>query len=144
VKLTTDFTVLADPPADLVTLTPDPTKRGVLLAGIKARQAVLRPDSEYVNVMIDCEKLPVSLAFDAAARIGDEEIPLGTMTLPKNEKMSFGMGTDLKKLTEKHGRPKRLTIILRSSLEAAKRSVEIYDAWEGELVFEDVPVSEKW
>jgi hypothetical protein len=138
----TPFEILAEAPADLVKMVPSDAGRAELLANIRGRKAILQAGSDYLHLNLDVSPLTVNIAFDVFGRIGDQEFPLGTMTLPKNTQMGFGMGAD--QIVKKFGRPKSLTIILRSSDKVARRSIEIYDAWQGELVFEDVPVSEKW
>ena len=138
----TTFQILADPPADFVKMVPSDAARAELMTNIKSKNAILQPDSDYMHVNLDVRPLTVNIAFDVFGRIGDQEFPLGTMSLPKNTPMGFSMGGS--EIVKKFGRPKSLTVILRSSEKVARRSVEIYDAWEGELVFEDVPVSDKW
>jgi hypothetical protein len=32
-------------------------------------------------------------------------------------------------------------IVLRTNIDAARRTVDLYEVWNGELVYEDVPVS---
>ena len=138
----TTFEILADAPADLVKMVPSEAARAELLRNIKVPKATLQANSEYLHVNVDVRPLTVNIAFDVFARIGDQESAVGTMNLPKNTQMSFSMGGD--QIVKKLGRPKSFTIILRSSEAVARQSIEIYDAWEGELVFEDVPVSDKW
>ena len=137
------FEVLADPPSDLVKLTADEDVRTELLTNIKVTKAVLTPDSQYLHVNLDVRPLSVNIAFDAFARVGEQEFSMSTMTLAKGTPMGFGLGGG-EEFVKKHGRPQRITVILRSSDQAARRSIEIYEAWKGELVFEDVPVSDKW
>ena len=108
---------------------------------IRVRNAVLLPGSEYLHLNLECAPLPIAIAFDVFIRAGEQELKLGTISLPKKEQMGFGVG---QQIVKKLGRPKELTVILRTSDHAARRSVDLYEIWDGELVFKDFPVQDKW
>ena len=141
IPLKADFTVLPDAPPDFIKLVRDKPTPEELQNLIRVRSAVLVPDAEYLNLNLECAPLPIGIAFDVFIRIGDQELKLGTMSLSNKKQMGFSMG---EAIVKKFGRPKVLTVILRTSDHAARRSVDLYEIWDGELVFEDFPVQDKW
>ena len=141
IPLKADFTVLPDAPPDFIKLVRDKPTPEELQNLIRVRSAVLLPDAEYLHLNLECAPLPIGIAFDVFIRVDDQELKLGTIRLPRNEQMGFGLG---QQIVKKFGRPKELTVILRTSDYAARRSVDLYEIWDGELVFEDFPVQDKW
>jgi len=81
--------------------------------------------------------MPASVAFDAFARVGDKEYPIGFLSRVKG-----GPNYDCYGLNGKYEGPpiSSFDLILLSSDQAARNTVDIFEFWDGELVFKDVPV----
>ncbi len=81
------------------------------------------------------EKLPVAVAFDVIVRDGEEEHRLGGVYKAKGLVGNWGVIGNVPALDGD-----TIDIILRANPEVAKKSVDIYEIWGGELCFEDVRV----
>ena len=84
--------------------------------------------------------LPIGVALEAYAEFGDRRIEASNGIT-----VSSGGSADSKRSTslrfEFDGRPpRRITVILRSSKAKALRTTDLYEIWDGELLFEDVEV----
>lgn len=84
---------------------------------------------------IEIKAPPVSAAFDVIARVNDKEYRAGRVYMAKGQSISWGTEG------EYSGPPaEKMDIILRSSKEAARDTVDLFEIWDGELVYKDVPV----
>lgn len=95
-------------------------------------------DAPQLQGFVYTDSPPLPLAFDVYARDGEREWMVGNFTssAPGRAGRNFmgpaeGFDGDT------------VTIILRSSTEAAKTDVSITEIWEGELIFEDLPVTRR-
>ena len=76
---------------------------------------------------------PIGLAFDFFAEVNGRIVPISQRSIP-NEKYRV-------ELIENAGRlPEHVTIILRASKAAALRTPDLFEIWDGELWFENIPV----
>ena len=90
--------------------------------------------------MYTAPRLPVPVAFDTYVRIGGQEFKGTSYCRNALEEPPMGLsGICMFKRGTEVG--DTCTVILRSSAEAACKSLDQYEYWEGELVFEDLPVS---
>ena len=86
---------------------------------------------------------PVGVAADVFVRTGGREYKIGTLHV------AAGDHTDQGRLREWHAgeeRPAPFTscdVILRSSDEVARESVDLFEIWAGELVYKDVPATKE-
>jgi hypothetical protein len=79
---------------------------------------------------------PVAMAFEAFVATADgREHSLGYMAAPEGRNQSFGLGLTLPRFDDA-----TVTVILRASADAARRSIDLYDVWDGTLTFKNVPV----
>lgn len=134
VTLTTTFTVLPDRPDDVVKMVEDGDVHAKLHNAITVNRVSLLSNSSDLNVRLTCRTLPVNVAFEIIGRVGDQQFPIGTMALGKGRDMGYGLHARPTKPV-KPGEP--ITIILRSSDSVARRTVDIYEAWKGELAYEE-------
>jgi len=93
-----------------------------------------------LNGMVDVAgALPVGIAFDVFVRLGDREIRIGSLACPAGKSQhSFGVSATLEELPGT-----TVDVILRASHEAAENSLNVFEYWQGELVFKDVPVQHR-
>jgi hypothetical protein len=94
-----------------------------------------------LNGMILVSPVPVNLSFDVLARVGDTEEHIGAIAVHAN----MSRITNAQRL---HRHPRevfpgadKFDLILRSGPEGAEESMDIYEAWEGEIVIRDVPLT---
>lgn len=91
------------------------------------------PESETTfYYSFDVCALGVNCAFGVYARPdGGEEVYLGPLTIKKGSVYCLNYWQDAPKFT-------KLDMILRSNQARARETIDLYDVWEGELVFEDI------
>ena len=132
-----EFEVLAEEPPDLVRAIDDPALTETLRESISLHDAKYREGS--LQVMVDSQSPPVAIAFDVWVRTADGEKRLGSVARPAaTVSGSHGFHLEDKVAAELVG--ETCTIIFRGSADAAKRTVDLYEYWAGELIYEDVPV----
>jgi hypothetical protein len=86
---------------------------------------------------IDFKDLPVNIAFQIIARVDGKDYPAGSVYVAKGNSLVWAP----KGGWEYKGPPvEKMDIILRSSAEVARGSVDLFEIWDGELVYKDVPV----
>ena len=93
-----------------------------------------------VSGMVDVAGvLPLGIAFEVFGRFDDREVRLGSLACPAGKSQhSFGVSATLE---EPPGTT--VDVILRASHEAAENSLNVFEYWQGELVFKDVPVQHR-
>src|SRR5690606_33897725 len=91
--------------------------------------------------------LPANIAFDVFARVGQQEYKIGSLC---REKSSTETGTPkppemivgyVKLWESPEEAPEPFTscdLILRSSEEAARRTVDLFEIWKGELIYKNL------
>lgn len=133
------FEVLAEEPADLVRGVPERQRQAELESLFTIQRVSCRGAECYVDVHAD--PLPVNVAFDAFVRNGERETYVGSFAAVAD---TIGSGHGWSAHDETPGfctePPMTCAVILRSSARAAKRTVDVFEFWEGELVFEDIQV----
>lgn len=94
----------------------------------------LRPhpdDPDQLIYEIAFKGLPVNVAFDMIARIDGEEHPLATLTMREGAGMRYQAEADVP--------PKdTFDLILRSNEQVARKTIDLFEIWDGELVYESV------
>lgn len=85
---------------------------------------------------IDLGILPVGVAFEVFARVGGKEHPLGLLWRQRHQDRTA------REVTGRYSGPlvQTVQLVLRGGPEAACGTVEMTEAWQGEIVYEDVPV----
>ncbi|GMU22392.1 MAG: hypothetical protein AMXMBFR13_24780 [Phycisphaerae bacterium] len=84
---------------------------------------------------IHFKSLPVSVAFDVFARTNGHEYPLGTVRCIKGGSTSYPVSP-----AWNAGPITQCDVIIRSNPQIARKTVDLFEIWDGELVYEDVPV----
>jgi len=139
ITLEAEFDVLKTEPQQYIKLIDDPSLKDDLLKIIRPQDFSLR-NQELSGYIVIEGMLPVNLAFDVIAKIGDMELVLGS-----NRSARPKINNHWNAVQTKYKGPqfKSFDIILRSSKEAAKDSVDLFEIWDGELIYENVPVKVK-
>jgi hypothetical protein len=147
--LTAEVEVLAEEPPHLFTLTHSPELDREVAAAVRATD--FRPESTtwsngrpQPGLSVEVwfyEPFPIGLAFVAYAEVGNRWLPAeppivlstgGTSGARHSIPVTFEYPGEL---------PETVTLILCTSESAATRTPDLYQIWDGELVFEDIPVS---
>ena len=140
VDLSAPFDVELPSPQNAVRMVKDPAMADRL-------RASMRPDEFQYNIwdpgsifgMVKVEDLPTNIAFDVFCRYGGNEYPLGQIALAAGAsgvwpRCDSQLGKRLPKP------PPTIDIILRPSADAAHKTLDLYQIWDGELVFANVPI----
>jgi len=110
-------------------------------------RASMKPNDFQYNIWnpgeifgsIEIEGLPVNIAFDVFARYNGNEYPLGQIAVAAGAR---GIGTrcdsEVGKSLPKP--PATIDIVFRTSPKAARTTLDLYQIWDGELVFSGVPI----
>ena len=77
---------------------------------------------------------PIGIAFDAFARFGGREQRLGSVTVNKGARTNYLLRSDGPAPTGES----RFDLVLRTNLDAARRTVDLFEVWKGEIVWPDV------
>lgn len=80
--------------------------------------------------------LPVNVAFDVIARVKGEEHSLGAITMRQGGATKYSSDAELPPADT-------FDLILRASDYWARRTVDLYEIWDGELVYENVSIESK-
>ena len=108
---------------------------------VRHRQWLTRKNKVEVSMevhLVQGTTLPIGVAFDVVVRIGNAEHRLAGLNCRKGKRISRSTGSSMPAFDEE-----MVTIILRGSRDVAKRSLDLYEIWDGELVYEGIPV-ERW
>lgn len=135
-ELTTEV-LSARTPQYLTAIPDNPELRAAVEKSVRVTEfGYVRP--EYFEFTLEANTPPVNLAFECFARVDGKEVRLGDVAFKRGAgRHSYGMGAyRLEPLN-----PKRADIILRPSPKAAAGTVDLFDYWDGEIVFKDVPVA---
>lgn len=112
-------------------------ERAISIETLRLRDWTNR-DSRYLDVNLNVKNLPVSIAFDIIARLGDHEWKVGRVATPASAQQhdrGFGTGGEVKGFTGD-----RVDIILRPSTEAAAATTDTFEVWDGVIEFKNVKV----
>jgi hypothetical protein len=96
-----------------------------------------KPGTIFVNVTMQAP-LPIDCAFEVFARIGDREVALGEFSGSKAQTS----GTKTRSIRREHSSFDAETFVpvLRSSVEVAKKTTDMFEIWGGELVLDPVAI----
>lgn len=131
-------------PADgvLILLVKDESLRRDIENAIRAPPIEVRRASGGARTFyhqLSITNLPADIAFDILWRAGGREWPMAAMALKgqAGSQTGFAYGGDAPGLEPGTG---AVDIVLRPSIEAAARTTDILDVWDGEIVMKDVPI----
>ncbi len=138
--LTATFEVLRPGAGDGITLIQDPSLKGELLKCFQHLELHVKgPDTSKPSnctLRMAFDPFPVGVAFNVYVRVKDKERRFGFLARPqKPEEGNYGMGSALDPPV-----PETVDVIFRSSKAVARETTDVFEMWDGELVFENVPV----
>ena len=140
VKLAATTEVLPQAVPGYVAAVDDPNLAKYIRKGIALTNFESGPGRKGLSGEISVSSgVPVALAFDAFVRAGGRESRLTSITLPRGGSTTFRVhdrDIDL-------GDAREIDVVLRGSEAVARRTVDLFEFWNGELVFEAVPVTDR-
>ena len=139
VKLSAPFVALERAPPDYIKWIQDPSQAAALERSIRpdyVKRGWIGPGG--LSMTLHADKPPVPVAFEVLGRLDGKEHPIAMVTMAADGQAVFNIGTRDFPPTPHH----TIDVILRSSEEAIKETIDMYEAWKGEVVFEGVPIKE--
>jgi hypothetical protein len=100
--------------------------------------ARLLSNPPWYNVGIDTNGVPVDVAFDIFVRANGKEFPAGGVSIHRNAPGNFGTGMR----DFPADAPANVDIILRSSEDVARTTLDMTQIWKGEIVLKGVPLQQ--
>ena len=135
IVVTEPFEVLPEDSEPLERLIADPSLEAAVRAAIQVKDFRFEVSPSRLGGMILLQAPPVDVAFEVFARIDGQEYRLGSVRAAKGD---YRVSDD--QTLYQGPKVDRLDIILRSSLDAARWTTDLYEIWDGELEYRDVPV----
>jgi hypothetical protein len=139
-KLSDQFEVVAQPPAGDFTVVNDPTLHDLIKSKIQPHQFTLGLRNHYLQGEFKIDMAPANLAFEVIARQNGQQFYLGTIICNKGSSTDYNVGVNVGRWTPTSPLT-AVDIILRSSEQAARQTIDQHDMWNGELAFPNVSVS---
>lgn len=117
----------------------DEIRAGITVHGVR----IHAPDSRgrrYVESTVNLKSLPVNVAFDVYWRINDREWRVGQAAVAAHQTHGFGQHMRIDDLPADVN---DVTIVLRASEDAARRTTDLTEIWDGEIVIDKIPVEQR-
>ena len=135
------FEMLPVAPPDYVKRLDRPDLLPVLRSRIRIQAFGFPAGQNNFQSQFSVDNPPVNLAFDVFARTGGKEYALGSFDVVKGKVTSYGLGSGPDGDKLKALPPGRVVdVILRGSEDVARRTVDEFEFWNGEIVIPDVIV----
>ena len=134
----TTLHVIARDPAKDVQLVEKPELTAIMKRSIQLKHLIYRSDSATLTVVIDFRTLPEDVAFDVFARYDGHDYLLGEETVHKGENLEALLFSNA--FEHLRPSPSHLDIILRPNPAAARKTTDIFQIWNGQIILKDLPV----
>jgi len=132
--VSTSFDVLAEEPPGYIKMIKDPSMIEALKASIELKY--FRYSQGEIRGMIEVKKsLPANVAFETTIMAGQNKIRSLTIASSRQSRMGYHFSHDYE-----DSPPEDVDIIFRSSKAVAQSTVNLFEIWDGELVYKNVPV----
>ncbi len=131
-----DFTVLETEPDDYFKLVDNPQLAEQIHDCIDIRKLnASQSMAGHISVDMSIAPLPTNVAFDVIFRMDGRETAEGGFTRRQGEPLQ----NTFYHVQYNGVLPKTLDLILRSSEKRARETVDVFEIWNGELIFENIP-----
>ncbi|UCG31769.1 MAG: hypothetical protein JSU68_08870 [Phycisphaerales bacterium] len=144
--LSAEFELLPADAPDYLELIDEPLQRALIRGGIKVKEAEVRfrprlwptPALYYLRLAFEQNRdLPFDVAFDVVVRHGVREITCGSIWCPEGRQRYHRLETG--------GYVPRIDgesidIVLRSSADVARRTVDLRRLWDGQIELSGIPL----
>jgi len=141
-KLSTPFEVAAPSTQSAVKLIDDPSMVSRLRAAMTATDFQYSNwGSEDILGLVRIAPVPINVAFDVFARYAGSEYPIGQLTQSAGAVGHYAWcRSQMKKSLPKP--PPTIEIVLRSSPQAARATLDLYQIWNGEIAVGGVRIKD--
>jgi hypothetical protein len=129
VPLKAEFEVLATEPADYVRLIDDPSLKGALQTAIRPTKPRFDPHIKGAHFELEFRNVPVGVAFDSLIRVGGREQNRSTVCIAKGESLDWSLSATDVPVSQP------FDLILRTNKVVAVDTVDLFEIWQGELVY---------
>ena len=136
--LKAEFELLAEEPKDYIRMIENPTLKQQLQNCITPERFAFRGSPNELYGTIEFTKVPVNVAFEILASIGGKEYRLSSLNISQGRSTQWCIAS-----YEDIPQAESCTIILRSSEKTARGTVDLFDIWDGELLYENVPIERR-
>ena len=135
--LEADFEVVPVDPQYAIRLKSDPAlKQGIQKAIVPQTLHLGEYSKGHLETIYKIDKMPIDVAFEVFIRVGGREYRVGTLTRKRGESTTLHTGGQIK------AQPfTQCDLILRSSEKVARETLDMQEIWDGELIYENLPVS---
>jgi hypothetical protein len=120
---------------DDIKLIDDTSLAAAIRASLRPHGFAIDRLSHTLNGQLEIKSPPINLAFDIFARWNGHEKRIGSVNMRQGNSTTFGWGDP--GFTDE---PAQIDLVLRSSIAEARRTVDLFSIWNGEIVIKDVPV----
>lgn len=134
VPLESAFEVLAAEPAEYIRLIDDPSMKAALHDAIQPKEIRPSRDGKGVRFVLECRNVPIGIAFDVFGRVNGREHSISAIDLAKGQSTNWQVSVD--QLPQQG----TFDLILRSSKKVALGTVDLFEIWQGELIYPNLPV----
>ncbi len=136
VPLSATFEILPAEPPGYIKLISDESVHDILIDAVTPQNFTYgKAHPRFLAGFLRIEPLPVNIAFDVFARIGRQEHRIGRVTMARGERGTRYCHEEMPSPPSDF-----VDIILRSSQKVARQTVDLYEIWDGELLYDNVPV----
>ena len=130
--------VVADELADPIRMVSSPEFAAAVLTGISINNRSSRDVTTSRHLIVLDVKWrpnqPVPQAYDVFVRFNDSEVRIGSASIDRNR----GSSSTLCQADAPDGLPAQFDVLLRSSADVARKTVDFLEIWDGDLLFRDV------
>jgi hypothetical protein len=139
VTLTAKTEILAREPPEYIRRIERPDLSDAITGAISVTRFGYNGFGEEFDVQLDVNRMPENVAFEVFLRgSGGKEYPLGSVTMLKGYSGGYLLSTDA--LKEADARDATMDLLFRSSTDAARRTIDLYSIWIGEVTLKGLKV----
>lgn len=135
-----EFEVLAEEPTDYIKIVDDPALRQELYDAINPKE--FRHIQLYLEGDVEIGSLPINVAFDVLIRMDELIAPVGTIVRARGDSTlrQYFLWSYDELPFDRTKYSDSFDLILRSNEKLVRETVDMTEAWQGELIYEDIPV----
>lgn len=136
----TDTVTIVDAQTPTASMQTDPVLRSAVEQALRVQflEYGMQSNLQYMDAEFEIDKPPIGIAFDIILQADGQEWSIGSISQPKDGKTTYHTGREVEDFDVD-----KVDVILRPSLEAATRTVDVFEIWGEDVVYKDVPVTRK-
>lgn len=134
-SLKAEFELLDEEPEGYIQMVENPTLKQQLQNCITLERFAFRGRPNKLHAHMEFKKVPVNVAFEVLASIGGKEYHFSALDVSQGRSIQWSVISDADIPPAES-----CTVIFRSSEKRARATVDLFEIWDGELVYENVPI----